>query len=288
MTKHFQSIVRLGLSIVLAGLVFSSCGGPKFADSAQIKSFIFMESIDDDYKNSIADDFYALLSNGKVKDVFIPNETMFMESGQDGYEVNPWLEYFKIIFCSRHKQMPWKLDEDEELQLLCEAWAGNFSYYFSDENYRCLDAINSASLYPQYIDESLEKHEKNRSNFWDRGWERNVEEEKQYINGYKLVKTLRNNMTDFQANGLLYANAYMQYIKSIAEKEVDIYDCQYSEAYSTKSVDAYYVIYTIGKDFYVLVRLSEEKKSQRFKVEQIIRGDQLIEIERELKILTGE
>ena len=45
-------------------------------------------------------------------------------------------------------------------------------------------------------------------------------------------------MTDFQANGLLYANAYMQYIKSIAEKEVDIYDCQYSEAYSTKSVDA--------------------------------------------------
>ena len=76
MTKHFQSIVRLGLSIVLAGLVFSSCGGPKFADSAQIKSFIFMESIDDDYKNSIADDFYALLSNGKVKDVFIPNETI--------------------------------------------------------------------------------------------------------------------------------------------------------------------------------------------------------------------
>ena len=71
MTKHFQSIVRLGLSIVLAGLVFSSCGGPKFADSAQIKSFIFMESIDLDYKFKIANDFYGLLSNGKIKDIFM-------------------------------------------------------------------------------------------------------------------------------------------------------------------------------------------------------------------------
>ena len=95
-------------------------------------------------------------------------------------------------------------------------------------------------------------------------------------------------MTDFTANGLLYSNAYIQYVKSVAEKKVDIYDCQYSESYSTKSVDAYYVIYTIGKDFYVLVRLSEEKKSQRFEIEQIMRGDQLIEIERKLKSLTGE
>ncbi|MGN1211012.1 MAG: hypothetical protein ACI4TM_04955, partial [Candidatus Cryptobacteroides sp.] len=89
MIKHFQTIVRLGLLIGLACLVFSSCGGPKFADSSQIKAYIFMESIDNAYKNSIADDFYALLSNGKIKDVFIPKETMFMESGQDGYEVNP-------------------------------------------------------------------------------------------------------------------------------------------------------------------------------------------------------
>lgn len=288
MTKLFQTIVRLGLSIVLAGLVFSSCGGPKYADSAQVKAYIFMESIDDAYKNSIADDFYALLSNGKIKDVCIPKETMFLESGQDGYEVNPWLEYFKIIFCSRHKQMPWKLDEDEELQLLCDAWAGNFTYYYLDENYSYLVAIHSASLYPQYLDDSLKEHEKKRSNYWDRGLERDVEEENQYINGYKLAKTLRSNMTDFTANGLLYSNAYIQYVKSVAEKKVDIYDCQYSEAYSTKSVDAYYVIYTIGKDFYVLVRLSEEKKSQRFEIEQIMRGDQLIEIERKLKSLTGE
>lgn len=288
MTKHFQTIVRLALSIVLASLVFSSCGGPKFADSAQIKAYIFMESIDDAYKNSIADDFYTLLSNGKIKDVCVPKETMFLESGQDGYEVNPWLEYFKIIFCSRHKQMPWKLDEDEELQLLCDAWNGDYKYYYGDSNYRYLDAIAWASSFPHSIDNSIEEHEKKRSNYWDRGWETNVEEENQYINGYKLVKTLRNNMTDFSANGLLYSNAYIQYIKSIAEKKVDIYDCQYSEAYSTKSVDAYYVIYTIDKDFYVLLRLSEEKKSQRFEIEQIMRGEQLIEIERKLKSLTGE
>lgn len=292
MAKQFQTIVRLGLSILLAGLVFSSCGGPKFADSAQIKSFIFMESIDDAYKNSIADDFYTLLADGKIEDVFIPKETMFLESGQDGYEVNPWLEYFKVIFCSRHKQMPWKLDEDEELQLLCNAWEnGDVDIDYSSEDYGSVAfqrTIEFGFQDPQNIDANIEYCIKQFENYRERGDETEVERYNQYINGYKLVKFLRSNMTDFKANGLLYSNAYIQYIKSVAEKEVDIYDCQYSEAYSTKSVDAYYVIYTIGKDFYVLVRLSEEKKSQRFEVEQIMRGNQLIEIERKLKNLTGE
>lgn len=249
-----------------------------------------MESIDDDYKNSIADDFYALLSNGKVKDVFIPNETMFMESGQDGYEVNPWLEYFKVLFCSRNTPIRWLLDEDEEWQLLCRDWEDGYVSLDYTQDYRSFafqSTIKKGFQDPQNIDDNIEYCIKQLDQYRERGDDTEVERYNQYINGYKLVKTLRNNMTDFQANGLLYANAYIQYIKSIANKEVDIYDCQYSEAYSTKSVDAYYVIYTIGKDFYVLVRLSEEKKSQRFEIEQIMRGDQLIEIERKLKSLTG-
>lgn len=269
MTKHFQSIVRLGLSIVLAGLVFSSCGGPKFADSAQIKSFIFMESIDLDYKFKIANDFYGLLSNGKIKDIFIPDDKVYLEIGQDGYEANPWPEYFKYVFC-RGKYWPikWVLDEDAEWNYLCDEWR---------------EYIN-----PKDIDKSLKYDEDKLSYYMEMEDEENIDWYIHDINKWNVAKAVMQNSTDFAATGMQITNAYIQYIKSIANKEVDIYDCQYSEAYSTKSVDAYYVIYTIGQDFYVLVRLSEEKKSQRFEVEQIMRGDQLIEIERKLKSLTGE
>lgn len=83
--------------------------------------------------------------------------------------------------------------------------------------------------------------------------------------------------------GLSVIHAWVRFIQKKSNKIVKIYDQYYSKNDSTKSAEAYYVIYTIDKDYYVLVRLTEEKKSTRFEIETLARGEQLIEIERKLK-----
>ncbi len=103
------------------------------------------------------------------------------------------------------------------------------------------------------------------------------------INRCTLALFALQNYTEMEATGLLIANAYVDYIYKTAKEKVKIYDCEYSKDDSTKSVDSYYIIYTIDEDFYILVRYSEEKKSTRFMIETLSRGKELIEIERKLK-----
>lgn len=82
---------------------------------------------------------------------------------------------------------------------------------------------------------------------------------------------------------LTVVHGYVKFIQKKSNKVVKVYDSYYSKDYSTKSANSYYIVYTIDKDFYVLVRLTEEKKSSRFEMETLARGNQLIEIERTLK-----
>ncbi len=84
--------------------------------------------------------------------------------------------------------------------------------------------------------------------------------------------------------GISVIHAWVRFIQKKSDKIVKIYDSYYSKNDSTKSADAYYIIYTIDKNYYVLVRLTEEKKSTRFEIETLARGEQLIEIERKLKL----
>ncbi len=83
--------------------------------------------------------------------------------------------------------------------------------------------------------------------------------------------------------GLSVIHAWVKFIQKKSDKVVKIYDQYYSKNDSTKSAEAYYVIYTIDKNYYVLVRLTEEKKTSRFEIETLARGESLIEIERKLE-----
>ena len=102
--------------------------------------------------------------------------------------------------------------------------------------------------------------------------------------GYDFTWYAKDHHDDDSVVGLTVTHGFVKFIEKKAGKSVKIYDSYYSKDYSTKSVDAYYVIYTIDKDFYVLVRLAEEKKSSRFEIETLASGEQLIEIERTLNL----
>lgn len=246
----------VALSIMASASIFTSCGGSKVADTKQVKSYVLMTSVSNDIINAYIEDYVQKLEAGKVKDVYVPDVKISYSMGNDMVDKNPWIEKTKIVlgygFYDNWKNIHWMLSDEETESRYLESWTRNFNWNTSN-----IDILNKRII-KEYDHDAL--------------------------NELLTYRYAVEHHDDDSVVGLTVTHGFVKFIEKKVGKSVKIYDIYYSKDYSTKSVDAYYVIYTIDKDFYVLVRLAEEKKSSRFEIETLARGEQLIEIERTLNM----
>ncbi len=239
-TKHFT----LAIAVASLAILFTSCGGSKYANTEQIKSYVLMTSVDRDVVETFVNEYAQKLEKGKIKDVFVPDAEIDYKVAEETIEVrNPWIEKAKgvIMYGITPKDSwlttYWDLDESYMESRYAERWTNNqMGWGFINEN---------VTAYT-----------------------------KEFSGGAS---------SDDSVCGITVIHAWIKFIKEKAKKLVKVYDCQYSKSDSTKSAKAYYIIYSIDKNYYVLVRLTEEKKTSRFEIETLARGESLIEIERKLE-----
>lgn len=273
-----MKIKKLSIALAVAAMAVTafsttSCGS-KPGNTEQVKSFVLMENIDNDYKYSLMEDFNNLIAQNKVKKVVLSPDKVNLIYGNDDGDCNPWLEYCRKMFIEKNFDflwnVGWDLDRDKTEQNIRTRWQRICTGGYDAED------INT-------LKNRIEDDHKERAEYAADFNDRMVGVMNEDINRCTLALFALQNYTEMEATGLLIANAYVDYIYKTAKEKVKIYDCEYSKDDSTKSVDSYYIIYTIDEDFYVLVRYSEEKKSTRFMIETLSRGKELIEIERKLK-----
>lgn len=224
-----QKSGRLAVAAVMC-LSLASCSGSKYADSKQVKSFIFMECIDDDYKESLAKDYYQLLENNKVKDVVIPHGTVEMEIGQDVADGSPWLKLCENFFCSRiwwYNPIRWDLDEDVVLSKFNSDW-NKFALTLTSPPYYYSRMDKALDCRISEIDSIISGVYQDRVDYAENGDENEVDECNALINMLKSVKVARENTTDFDVLGLLVANSYINYIHKIADEKVEVYYHEFS------------------------------------------------------------
>lgn len=267
------SIALAVVAMAVTAFLTTSCGS-KPGNAEQVKAFVLMENIDNYYKYSLMEDFYNLIAQNKVKRVTLSPDKVNLIYGNDDGDCNPWLEYCREMFVEEKFYFlcnaDWDLDRDKTEQKIRTQWQRVCTGGWDAED------INT-------LKNRIENDQNRRTEYAADFNDRMVGKMNTDINSCTLSLFALENSTDMAATGLLIANAYVDYIYKTAKEKVKIYDCEYSKDDSTKSVDSYYIIYTIDEDFYVLVRYSEEKKSTRFMIETLSRGKELIEIERTLK-----
>lgn len=261
------SIVLAVAAMAVTAFSTTSCGS-KPGNNEQVKAYVLMKNIDSDYKHSLMEDFYNLIVQNKVKKVVLSPDKVNLIYGNDDGDCNPWLEYCREMFVEWY--LDWGLDRYETEQNICDIWQRICTGGWDAEH------INT-------LKNRIENDHNRRAEYAADFNDQMVDEMNNDINECTLALFALENSTDMKATGLLIANAYVDYIYKTAKEKVKIYDYEYSKDDSTKSVDSYYIIYTVDDDFYVLVRYSEEKKSSRFMIETLSRGKELIEIERKLK-----
>ena len=93
--KYMKSILTLAIFSAVISFT-TSCGGPNYADTDQIKAWIMMESITKDVADGINDGFITKLKQNSV-DGINTEATIELLGAQDTYIVNPWVD-----LCENH------------------------------------------------------------------------------------------------------------------------------------------------------------------------------------------
>lgn len=273
-----MKIKKLSIALAVAAMAVTafsttSCGS-KPGNTEQVKSYVLMKNIDNDYKYSLMEDFNNLIAQNKVKKVVLSPDKVNLIYGNDDGDCNPWLEYCRKMFIEEKFDflwnVGWDLDRDKTEQKIRTRWQRI-----------CTGGCEAEDI--NTLKNRIENDHNRRAEYAADFNDQMVGVMNEDINSCTLALFALQNFTDMSATGLLIANAYVDYIYKTAKEKVKIYDCEYSKDDSTKSVDSYYIIYTIDEDFYILVRYSEEKKSTHFMIETLSSGKELIEIERKLK-----
>ena len=244
------------LAVIASISVFTSCGGSKTADTSQVKAYVLMTSVSNEIVESYVDEYAQKLERGKVKDVYVPDVKISYSIGNDMEDRNPWIEKTKIVLKGSYwydhgQRCYWKMNGEDTEEHYVKQWTWNNNWAMKDMDYlnKRIDDAGDIDVLNQLI----------------------------------TYKYAAENKDDDSIVALTVVHGYVKFIQKKSNKVVKVYDSYYSKDYSTKSANSYYIVYTIDKDFYVLVRLTEEKKSSRFEMETLARGNQLIEIERTLK-----
>lgn len=245
------------LAVIASISVFTSCGDSRTADTSQVKAYVLMTSISKEIIDSYIDEYAQSLEEGIVKDAYVSDVKISYSVGNDMVDKNPWIEKTKLVlkesgwFDDQGQFCYWKLnDEDTEAQYM-KTWTRNNNWSMKNIGYlnKRIGELHDITILNQLI----------------------------------TYRYAAEHNDDDSIVAVSVIHGYVKFIQKKSNKVVKVYDSYYSKEYSTKSANSYYIIYTIDNDFYVLVRLTEEKKSSRFEVETLDRGNQLIEIERTLK-----
>ena len=257
------------IAIIASASMFTSCGGSKVADTKQVKSYVLMSSMDVDSAQRGIDEYINSIDLGKVKIKKLPDwtEEFFDEEGAP--ECNPVLEYARVFLRNSIVGSLWELDECSELLSNLEKYP-NQSY--DAWTYNCPRNLNEAK-------QELEK---------DIKWivEDRVSPSEKFCNELNtlLINIYRmENPAAHQAAMEEIITKYVKFVDNRANKLVRIIDSESDKNSTTKNCNGYIVTYSINKDYYVLTRIIEEAKSDKFEIQTLYRGASMIDMDRALE-----
>lgn len=257
--KHIKSILTIALFAFVISLL-SSCGGPKYADTDQIKSWIFYESVADNILIDISKEYIDKLKDNAITGVNIPDASIEICGLKDTYNINPWIFStaksipVSVELWGVYLHLIWNTNQDEILNLYLDNWDstyGNYTRYSSGKQYLYLFFGSDCS-------NSIEFEE---------------------INKYIQSKPEENARLR-----LATGKGFINYFNTKANEYVTVKDWEYDNDATTKSCTGYYVTYEIGEGFYVLANLIEEDSSTKFQIEILYSGDSMIELEQTLSL----
>lgn len=264
--------LALCLAVVAAAILANSCGGSKYADTKQIKSYVLMTSVEVDLSRSYTDDFFTDIYLGKIKLKKLPDvtETFLEEEGHP--DVNPVLEYARLfIKINTSSNYGAKADwEPNMYDELCAKYSKEPYIYYGGYHYlyKYLQDLGKAKETLSSLDE-----EQLESGYCDRNLHNTL-----MINIYKMEHPMEHKIAIEEI-----FKKYIDYIGKKADKTVKVKDCEVDKSSTTKNCNGYFVTYKIGDDFYVLVNLTEEKETDKFEIKTLYRGSSMIELDRTLE-----
>lgn len=258
----------LCLAAIIAALFATSCGGSKYADTKQVKSFVLMNSVDRDLCNSYTDEFFTDIDLRKIKLKKLPDDTEIFLSGKGRFDGNPVLEYAHVFIKNSttsgiSSKSSWKLNMYNEL----------YDSYLKD-NYLLYDWLQDLSVY------SLEDAKKELASVDEKILGQDGFSEYICVHRNALVVNIyrKEHSSEHKIAIEEILKKYVDYIGKKADKMVKMQDCEVDKASTTRNWNSYFVTYEIGDGFYVLVRLTEEKKTDKFEIETLYRGKSMIDL----------
>ena len=259
--KYIKSI--LTLAIFAAVISFpTSCGGPKYADTDQIKAWIMMESITKDVADGINDGFITKLKQNSV-DGINTEATIELLGVQDTYIVNPWVDLCENHMLKYFKPSRWEINRND----LVSMYSPYYCNRLGDNITRLNEIANDAMRH-------IEKH-----------YETGEYDLDAYLEIYNsAILDIYMSEPQNQKEWHVVVNEWVDYIYEQADEHVIVKDWEYDEDSTTKSETGYYITYEIGDGFYVLTSLIEEDNSTKFEIEILYSGDSMIDLEQTLSL----
>lgn len=259
--KHIKSI--LTLTVFAAVISFTtSCGGPKYADTDQIKSWIMMESITKDVADGINDGFITKLKQNSVAGINT-EATIELLGAQDTYIVNPWVDLCENHMLKYFKPSRWEINRNDLISMYSPYYCNRLG-----DNITRLNEIANDAL------RHIEKH-----------YETGEYDLDAYLEIYNsAILDIYMSEPQNQKEWHVVVNEWVDYIYEQADEYVTVKDWEYDDDSTTKSCTGYYITYEIGDGFYVLTSLIEEDNSTKFEIEILYSGDSMIDLEQTLSL----
>ena len=254
--KHIKSILTLAIFAAVISFT-TSCGGPKYADTDQIKAWIFYKSVDGEILTDTYNEYIDKLKQNSIKGVTIPEASIELWGEQDTYYINPWI-YRTMTSIPTTWGIPyWELDQNKILTKYLEEW----DYIYGPDRFAPQD---------NYLDMILRGNKSDRT--------------KSIYNHMECDKYIQSNPEESATLRLATGNGYINYFINKANDYVTVKDWEYDDDSTTKSCTGYYITYEIGDGFYVLTSLIEEDNSTKFEIEILYSGDSMIDLEQTLSL----
>lgn len=275
---------------LLVALLATSCG-PQMANDATVKSWVLRQCIDDDYQQSMLDDFMSQVAQGKIKVDGIRRKDrkeyaafQSVYNGMDASDRNAVATvkeafeqhadasaaFSSIVFFERLTGMDFpKGDLDEYTEYLSEL------FYASVVEGNLNETITQNMMSGLLDESNKEKYAKLMASI-ALGGGSEIEFNLNLLEscGGKMKQGGTEEAWEV-ISGL--AEAFFQYMEDYADEEVSILDWNYDEGATGIAYTGYLVEYEVESGYYVLLSL-KEFDDDRYTQEIIYGGDSLDEL----------
>ena len=280
--RQFHWVIGL-----LIALLATSCG-PQMANNATLKSWVLRQCIDDDYKQSMLDDFMSLVAQGKIKVDGIGRkdrkEYAAFQAECDGVNASATatvkeafeqhatasVAFSSMVFFEKLTGMDFpegNLDEYSEYL--------NGLFYASVVEGNLNEAITQNMMSDLFDGSNKEKYAKLMASI-AMGGGSEIEFNLNLLEscGEKMKQGGTEEAWEV-ISGL--GEAFFQYMDDYADEEVSVLDWNYDEGATGIAYTGYLVEYEVGSGYYVLLSL-KEFDDDRYTQEIIYGGDSLDEL----------